>query len=216
MTSSGSTPVYVNVYDLTEYNDYLYWIGLGIYHSGIEVHGVEYAYGAHDYPTSGVFEVEPRNTPGFKYRTTVLLGKTLLSPREFRSYVENMSSEYFGDSYHLIIKNCNHFSADLSKRLVGRDIPGYINRLARLGWFFNCLLPEALRVDAVRTTPEYHTFTEDNPGDEPIHASEDVRLLSAPNSGVQAQTSERQRGDAKAPAKRSSVTSGSNNALSSF
>lgn len=34
--SSGLTPVYLNVYDLTPVNNYLYWFGLGIFHSGIE------------------------------------------------------------------------------------------------------------------------------------------------------------------------------------
>ncbi|KAL4194264.1 hypothetical protein AMTRI_Chr05g58480 [Amborella trichopoda] len=28
--------LYLNIYDLTPVNDYLYWFGLGIYHSGIE------------------------------------------------------------------------------------------------------------------------------------------------------------------------------------
>jgi len=39
------------------------------------VHGVEYAFGAHDYPTSGVFELEPRQCPGFKFRKSVFMGK---------------------------------------------------------------------------------------------------------------------------------------------
>ncbi|MQL82767.1 hypothetical protein Taro_015239 [Colocasia esculenta] len=56
----GNTPVYLNVYDLTPMNGYVYWAGIGVFHSGVEVHGVEYAFGAHDYSTSGVFEVEPR------------------------------------------------------------------------------------------------------------------------------------------------------------
>lgn len=34
--SSSLTPVYLNVYDLTPVNNYLYWFGLGIFHSGIE------------------------------------------------------------------------------------------------------------------------------------------------------------------------------------
>ena len=33
------TPVAVNVYDLHEYNDYAYFLGVGIFHSGLEVHG---------------------------------------------------------------------------------------------------------------------------------------------------------------------------------
>jgi hypothetical protein len=32
----GGTPVVLNVYDLTPMNNYLYWFGLGIFHSGIE------------------------------------------------------------------------------------------------------------------------------------------------------------------------------------
>lgn len=152
------TPVYVNVYDLTEYNQYMYWIGLGIYHSGLEVHGVEYAFGAHDYPSSGVFEVDPRNTPGFTYRTTLLMGATPLGPREFRAFLERAAERYTGDSYHLIAKNCNHFTSEMCARLLGRELPGWVNRLAHIGWLFNCLLPEGLRVDVTRRTPEYIPF----------------------------------------------------------
>ncbi|MCI24480.1 putative PPPDE thiol peptidase family protein, partial [Trifolium medium] len=32
----GKTPVYLNVYDLTPMNGYVYWAGFGIYHSGVE------------------------------------------------------------------------------------------------------------------------------------------------------------------------------------
>jgi hypothetical protein len=34
--SPDDTPVYLNVYDLTPMNGYVYWAGLGIFHSGIE------------------------------------------------------------------------------------------------------------------------------------------------------------------------------------
>lgn len=32
----GGSLLYLNVYDLTPVNNYLYWVGLGIFHSGIE------------------------------------------------------------------------------------------------------------------------------------------------------------------------------------
>ena len=32
----GKTPVYLNVYDMTPMNGYVYWAGLGIHHSGVE------------------------------------------------------------------------------------------------------------------------------------------------------------------------------------
>lgn len=97
------------------------------------VHGSEYSYGAHDHPSSGVFEVEPKNCPGFIYRCTVFIGRTTLNPLEFRDFIQRMASEYHGDTYHLISKNCNHFTDDLSTRLTGKPIPGWVNRLARLG-----------------------------------------------------------------------------------
>ncbi|KAJ7522550.1 hypothetical protein O6H91_18G016500 [Diphasiastrum complanatum] len=89
---SGKFPVYLNVYDLTPLNGYSYWFGLGIFHSGVEAHGAEYAFGAHDYPTTGVFEVEPRNCPGFVYRKTIFLGTTDLGPFEFREFIEQLAA----------------------------------------------------------------------------------------------------------------------------
>jgi hypothetical protein len=44
-------PVIVNVYDLSPQNKYTYGCGLGIFHSGVEVYGVEYAFGGeHRHP----------------------------------------------------------------------------------------------------------------------------------------------------------------------
>ncbi|XP_054808131.1 deSI-like protein At4g17486 isoform X2 [Prosopis cineraria] len=152
--------VYLNIYDLTPINNYLYLFGLGIFHSGIEVHGMEYGFGAHEYPSSGVFEVEPRSCPGFIFRRSVVLGSTDLSGTEFRSFIERLSSDYHGDTYHLIAKNCNHFTDEVCQRLTGKPIPAWVNRMARVGSFCNCLLPESLQVAAVRHLPERLTYTE--------------------------------------------------------
>lgn len=38
-------PVYLNVYDLTPQNGWTYWCGVGVFHTGVEVYGIEYAYG---------------------------------------------------------------------------------------------------------------------------------------------------------------------------
>lgn len=160
-SSSSRVQLYLNVYDLTPLNNYMYWFGVGIYHSGIEAHGVEYAFGAHDYPTSGVFEVEPKSCPGFVFRRSVSLGPVDMSPLEFRQFVEHMAGSYNGDSYHLIAKNCNHFTDDITKQLTGKSIPGWVNRLARIGSFCNCLLPESIQVTTVRHTPEYQGLSED-------------------------------------------------------
>lgn len=155
-------PVVLNVYDLTPLNNYVSWFGLGIFHSGIEVHGKEYGFGAHDFPASGVFEVEPRRCPGFVYRCSISLGHITMLQTEFRTFIENVASEYHGDTYHLISKNCNHFTDDISWRLTGKRIPGWVNRLARLGALCSCLLPESLQVSTVKQLPEYHDCSEED------------------------------------------------------
>lgn len=63
-TNGSDTQVILNVYDLTPLNNYMGWFGFGIFHSGIEVYGMEYGFGAHDFSISGVFEVEPKSCPG--------------------------------------------------------------------------------------------------------------------------------------------------------
>nr|GMD81370.1 deSI-like protein At4g17486 isoform X1 [Ipomoea batatas] len=183
--------LYLNVYDLTTINNYLYWFGLGVFHSGIEVHGLEYGYGAHDFSSSGVFEVEPRTCPGFIFRRSILLGGTDMSPSEVRSFMEQLSRKYHGDSYHLIAKNCNHFTDEVCMQLTGKPIPGWVNRLARVGSFCNCLLPENIQVTAVRRLPDRQTcsdietdsgassLTELSDGEEVDH-----QLLTARNSDV--------------------------------
>ncbi|MBA0847517.1 hypothetical protein Goshw_019110 [Gossypium schwendimanii] len=174
VSSYNETDVILNVYDLTPLNNYSYWVGFGIFHSGIEVHGKEYGFGAHDFPVSGVFEVEPKSCPGFIYRSSILLGRINMPYSEFREFIENVASEYHGDTYHLISKNCNHFTDDMAQRLIGRHIPGWVNRMARLELsvtlddinallflksccsLCSCLLPESLQVTKVKELPEYH------------------------------------------------------------
>ncbi|XAR54913.1 hypothetical protein NMG60_11030247 [Bertholletia excelsa] len=187
---SNRALLYLNVYDLTTVNSYLYWFGVGIFHSGIEVHGSEYGFGAHEYATSGVFEVEPRSCPGFIFRRSVLLGGIDMSRSEFRSFMEHLSQNYHGDTYHLIAKNCNHFTDEVCMRLMGKRIPGWVNRLARLGSFCNCLLPESIHVSAVRHLPDHASYSDDG-SDSAVSSLTDGseeeeldHLLTAPNEAT--------------------------------
>ncbi|TYH93226.1 hypothetical protein ES332_A13G238700v1 [Gossypium tomentosum] len=132
-SNDNETKLVLNIYDLTAMNNYSYWIGFGIFHSGIEVHGKEYGFGAHDFSISGVFEVEPKCCPGFSYRCSISLGIINMSSSDFRAFIENLASDYHGNTYHLITKNCNHFSDDIVYKLTGKHIPRWVNRLARLG-----------------------------------------------------------------------------------
>ncbi|KAI3802615.1 hypothetical protein L1987_30755 [Smallanthus sonchifolius] len=141
---SGSVPVYLNVYDLTSMNGCAYWLGLGVYHSGVQVHGVEYAFGSHEQPTTGIYEGEPKQCKGFTFRKQILIGWTEMNLPEIRRFMEELARDYRGNSYELITRNCNHFCNDACIRLTGNPIPSWINRLARIGLLCNCLIPASV------------------------------------------------------------------------
>jgi hypothetical protein len=137
------SPVILNVYDLSEFNSWIYWFGAGgVYHSGVEVHDEEFAFGGHEYDMSGIFVTGPRDAPGpVLYRESVILGETYMSKEEVHAEVAKMGKEYKGNLYHLLQRNCNHFSEDLAYRLCQGRPPSWVNRLAGLAVCLHCLLP---------------------------------------------------------------------------
>ena len=68
------TPVILNVYDMFWTNEYTGNIGLGVYHSGLEIYGREFAYGGHPFPFSGIFDISPKAASdlGEQFRFKVL------------------------------------------------------------------------------------------------------------------------------------------------
>ncbi|KAK9818449.1 hypothetical protein WJX74_002434 [Apatococcus lobatus] len=137
------TRVVLNVYDLADtYNSWTYWCGVGVFHSGVEVYGVEYAFGGHDLDISGVFATSPKDAPGpVVYRESVVVGETSASPEEVQQIVQRLGDKFRGTSYHLLQRNCNHFSDMLCERLTGHQAPLWINRLASWAVMLHCLLP---------------------------------------------------------------------------
>lgn len=178
----GTVPVYLNVYDLTSINGYAYWLGLGAYHSGVQVQGVEYAFGAHEYSTTGIFQGEPKQCEGFTFRKSLLMGWTEMTATQVREVMEELAEKYKGNAYNLITKNCNHFCNDACIKLTGNPIPNWINRLARLGFFCKCIIPVRLN-----TTKVGHHTIEDK-----VCESEKLKLGSCPtglNSSSEASSS---------------------------
>jgi len=56
-------------------NNTLHLLGTGAYHVGIEVNGLEYAYGScEEEGLSGVFTCRPKNSPGYEFRQTLDFG----------------------------------------------------------------------------------------------------------------------------------------------
>lgn len=99
----------------------------------IAVHGVEYAFGFHEHSTTGISEGVPKLCDEFRFRETVLVGKTHMKPTEVSALMEELAQIYKGNAYNLFSKNCNHFCNDACIKLTGNSIPKWVNRLARIG-----------------------------------------------------------------------------------
>lgn len=165
-TSSHHHPntVFLNVYDvltpsdpktIPRLNDVLVHCGIGIFHTGIQVWGREFAFGGHSESDTGIFEVPPRQCPAVRYRTTLCLGVTTLSERHVDRLIHVLGmTEYLGYRYSLISRNCNTFSGHLA-RLLGVDdkFPAWVNRLACLALNVRCILPEPLLHPLYEGTP---------------------------------------------------------------
>lgn len=140
-----------------ELNDGLHLMGTGAYHVGIEINGIEYAFGACSTPgRSGVFPCTPKNSPGYQYRKSIDFGERAVVRRsnllilqsdhslefedEFeyldgRDIVRTMAKEYLGTDYDILRKNCCTFARDACLRLgvKEKEIPNWFRNLSESG-----------------------------------------------------------------------------------
>ena len=130
------------------FNSSLHSIGTGAYHVGLEINGIEYAYGANSTKgLTGIFTCEPRCSPGYQFRTTIDFGKRVVETKSRRArnrkekavegqeIVRGMASEYLGTDYDLLRKNCCTFAHDVCIRLGinEEEIPSWFHNLAAAG-----------------------------------------------------------------------------------
>ena len=144
LASIQSNRVVLNVYDLHENNDLLLPLGLGLFHSGVQINSAEYTFAS----GGGVFSTEPKYAPGAKFRESIDMGEFKGTSRDMDKILDELRVEFRGSDYNIILRNCNHFAEAFVKKLLNKEIPGYINRLAFIGSFFSCLIPPQLTNDA--------------------------------------------------------------------
>ena len=149
-------------------NSSLHSLGTGAYHVGVEINGVEYAYGANSTKgLTGVFTCMPKHSPGYQYKTTIDFGHRYSTKQQSsasrgqskmdvsnqfsavaidgREVVRSMAGDYMGTEYDLLRKNCCTFAYDACIRLgvSEEEIPS---------WFFNLASAGAATQDAANST----------------------------------------------------------------
>ena len=134
------TRVFLNVYDLAPANEFLYPVGLGFHHSGVEILGSEYSFAS----GAGIFDSTPKQAPGARFREQIEMGAFDGGQAELKMAIAELRDEFPPDEYNLIRKNCNHFAAALCWKLLRKRIPPHVNRLADLGACCSCLLPRQM------------------------------------------------------------------------
>jgi len=111
--------------------------GFGVYHSGIEIAGTEWTF-AGGGSGSGVCQQTPKVTPigtDWKFKQSLNLGSPTLSDAQMLGVLRQMEVEWTASSYHIVHRNCNHFTEAVATKL-GLEFPSWVNRAANLGKHF--------------------------------------------------------------------------------
>lgn len=148
----GAYPVQVNVYEPKKGQNgqpqQAQIPGFGVYHTGVVVHGQEITFaGQPGAPGSGIMTTRPGQAPPgspWSYKQTLSIGTTKMTASDVRSLLSSWGSDWQANTYHLVGRNCNHFSDALCKAITLKKagLPGWVNRAATWG---NKLLPDSAK-----------------------------------------------------------------------
>eukprot|EP00927_Polykrikos_kofoidii_P002101 TRINITY_DN10814_c0_g1_i1.p1 TRINITY_DN10814_c0_g1~~TRINITY_DN10814_c0_g1_i1.p1 ORF type:complete len:288 (-),score=38.92 TRINITY_DN10814_c0_g1_i1:231-1055(-) len=131
--------VTVNVYDVSttnkplwSRNGFLYKIGTGAFHAGVQVFGRELSYG-YNGSGSGVFSCEPKKCTDHIFRESVAMGETELNEDDVDDLVKRLTKEWRGAGYDLLHHNCCTFSNVICEHLGVGPLPPWVTNLAAAG-----------------------------------------------------------------------------------
>lgn len=107
---------------------------MGAFHSGVEIYGREWSFGmTFDEWSTGITWNPPGENPDHTYLETLSMGYTSKSPTEVWQLIEEMKAQWRGHTYHLLTRNCHHFSDAFCQKLGVARIPPWLNDLAGTG-----------------------------------------------------------------------------------
>ena len=126
----------VNIYEIQPNMHWTTLVGCGLFHSGIEILGVEVAYGSHEQSGTGVYLDRPQKIlPPARLYKTLSIGTYARSRVQLLKILEDISGRWLGLDYDILKNNCNHFTQALLFEItrIPNQLPGYLNRAAKIG-----------------------------------------------------------------------------------
>lgn len=141
-----SVNISINIFDLTRVNRALRFLHLGVFHTSVVIDGcIEYFYGFSTTSESGVFStcnvgVLPPSMRGDLFRTVDIgaAARTRESAEAIASAFA-ASPRWAASRYDVFFHNCNTFSFELSRALIGdaaiARYPLFVPRAERIGRF---------------------------------------------------------------------------------
>ena len=118
-----SSLVELVIYDLQPERSFAKTIGLGAFHSAVIIFGVEVSFGGSLDPRAnkdapGVWSTRRKYSAAPAVKARLLLGEVQWSLAELRSTLTEMGqTDWRVRDYHLLSKNCNHFTDTFLRRL---------------------------------------------------------------------------------------------------
>ena len=143
----GAKDVILHVYELQSGNSgsflsrVLPSIGMAPHHTSLEVDGYRYTFAAN----AGIVKTASRNEgvpTGAAYKEAMPLGSCACNRGEISAILKKLGETFHGTSYHLVHRNCNHFTETLATAIILNDklmdknqgrldtYPEWVNRLA--------------------------------------------------------------------------------------
>ena len=167
--------VYLNVYDIMRLNKYIDCIGIGAYHTGIynsfillyyiigiEVCGVEYAYGGNSLcDSTGIYEMIPKRHDVFVFKYSIVVGE-IQNEKQVWEALRKLFKKYKANQYDMLKFNCNHFTHEFLTLLLGIGLPRHLNRIAYMGSYLHCIVPKKYLIVTPADSKNYDVVQQDN------------------------------------------------------
>ena len=131
-------PVYLKIYHLNYVNYVIQFLGIGLYHTTIQVENLEFSY--QKCSGDGIYSINA-GEENLNLKEKIFLGYSLYTLKQIKYLLSFHNNYWTGKSYDPFKKNCNHFTKYAAKLILDDEIlcdyPDYVNKITDYGLFLN-------------------------------------------------------------------------------